>query len=258
MLKDEESAALRREIDRLKSDAASSGFPSMPGYTQAQIAELFIRYFSNLPGLIIQEMRHVLLKAKAQPSQELSRYLKDMISLSCAISPNGLQNYLKLEGIDSEIAEAGTALISSPGILFPEIDLIMYELENIERGDVMKSKSHTATYNINAPGGIVQTGDQSIANLLKINQNHKDDIVTALNNLEIAVNNLAELQNNSREEVIDLIKESVSEVSKTQPNKTRLKSFLNGITSTIQTCASLKPAYDALKTVLLPIGINLP
>jgi len=169
VVKDEESSALRREIDSLKSDAASRGFSSMPGHTQAQIAELFKRYFfSNLPRLIIREMRDVLLKAKPKPSQELSKELKDLIYGSCAISSNGFLNYLQLEDIDHTIAEAETAVISSSSRFFSEIDLIMNELENFERGEGMTSKSYTTNYNINAPGGIVQTGNHSTAIFLKL------------------------------------------------------------------------------------------
>lgn len=249
------TTALMGKRQQLLNDAASRGFPLTPGETQDQIKKLHENFHTNLPRLIIQEMRDVLLKAKPKPSPELAMELKKIV-LSYCISTNKLQSSLKFQGIDPAIAE--TAIIGSPEGFFTEIDLIMNELENIGKGDEMNLKSSTTNYHINAPGGIVQTGNHSTANLMTLNQNQQNDIIIALDHLKMAVNNVAEIQGDSKEEVIDLIEESKSEVLKTQPNKTRLKSFLTGIASGIQTCASLKPTYDASKTILLPFGITLP
>jgi len=76
--------------------------------------------------------------------------------------------------------------------------------------------------------------------------------------LEISLNNDVEMHGDMKVKAIDLIEESKSEVLKKEPNRNILKSFFSNMASLIQTCASLKPAYDALKTVLLPIGITLP
>lgn len=252
---DEQSGRLMRGIARLRDDAAERGCPLMPGDTQARITELYKEYYSNLPRLIIKEMRDVLLKAKPKPSPELSRYLKDIIS-SCSINLKDFRESLRYQNIDSAIAE--TVIISPPSRFFPEIDLIMKELEYLEKGEGMGSKSNITTFHINAPGGIVQTGGHSTAKLITINQNNKNDIIKALDSLRIEINNVADVQGYSKEEVINLIEESKIELSKAQPNSTRLKSFLNGIALVIKTSEILKPAYDVLKTVLLPIGITLP
>ena len=201
MVVDSGFAALMEKRGQLLNDAASRGFALMPGETHNQIKKLFENFHSNLPRLIIHEMRDVLLKAKPKPSPELAVGLKKLLSSYC-ISTNNLHNALKFQGIDPAIAE--TAIISAPERFFPEIDLIMNELENIEKGDEMKLKSSTTNYHINAPGGIVETGNHSGANLMVLN-NQQTDIITALNNLKISVNNAAEIQGNSKEEVIDLI-----------------------------------------------------
>jgi hypothetical protein len=252
---DEQSNKLMKENDRLGADAASRGFPSKPGDTQAQIKELYERHYSDLPRLIIQGMRDVLLKSKPKPSPELSKYLKDIVS-SHSINLNNFRDTLRFQNIDSAIAE--TVIISPPSRFFPEIDLIIKELENLKKGDRMGSESNITTLHINAPGVIVQTGDHSTAKLITINQTNMDDIIKALDSLRIEINNVADVQGYSKGEVINLIEESKIELSKAQPNSTRLKSFLSDIALVIQTSASLKPAYDVLKTVLLPIGITLP
>lgn len=255
IIADEQSDRLRRECGRLRADAARRGFPPMPGATQCQIKERHERYYSDLPRLIVQAMRDVLLKAKPKPSPELSKYLKDIIS-SYSINLKEFRESLRFENIDSAIAE--TVIISPPSRFFPEIDLIISELENLQKGDEMGSESNITTFHINAPGVIVQTGDHSTAKLITINQNNKNDIIKALDSLRIEINNVADVQGYSKEEVINLIEESNIELSKAQPNSTRLKSFLNGIALVIKTSEILKPAYDVLKTVLLPIGITLP
>lgn len=250
VLKDKESAALRREIDRLKSDAASRGFPSMPGHTQDQIKELYERCHSNLPLLIIQEMRDVLLKTKASPSQELSRELKDLLS-SYALSANGLKDSLRYEGISSALAD--TVMISQPNRFFPEIDLIMSELEILEKGDQV-----TTIYNINSSGGIVQTGDGSEAKIFNINNSDRDEILKIL---DLMANTLAiadDFKSHKKEEVKEILEEVKNEIGKYSPNRMRLTSLLYGFAMTVQSIASVKPAYEALKATALHIGINLP
>lgn len=62
----------------------------------------------------------------------------------------------------------------------------------------------------------------------------------------------------SKEEVLDLVKEGQTELEKAKPNGIRLRAILTAVATTIQTVGSLQPAYQALKTALLPLGILLP
>jgi hypothetical protein len=59
-------------------------------------------------------------------------------------------------------------------------------------------------------------------------------------------------------EVVAVVEETRSELLVDRPNRTKLQAFFSVITSTIQTLASAQPAYQALKTALLPFGVILP
>ena len=251
---DEQSAKLMREIDRLKSDAAARGFSSMPGHTQAQIKEFSERYYSDLPRLIIQGMRDALLKYKPKPSLELSKYLKDIIS-SYSISRNKLIEYLRFQNIDSAIGE--TVMISPPSRFFPEIDLIMRELKDHEKTDKMGSESDITTYNITAPGGIVQTGNNAMADNIVLNNDNKQELYKAIDIILNAMSNANDFHSCAIK-TKEMICEVRSEVEKAKPNGIRLRSLLFGIATGIQSLASMKPAYEALKAAALHIGINLP
>jgi hypothetical protein len=252
---DKQSERLLRDIAKLKADAGPRGFPSMTGDTQWQIKERHERYYSDLPRLIIQEMRDVLLKAKPKPSPELSKYLKDIVS-SPSISRNELIEYLRFQNIDSAVAE--TVIISSPSRFFSEIDLIIKEIENLEKGEGMGSETNITTYNINAPGGIVQTGNNAMAKNIVINNDNKQELYKAIDIIFNAISNANDFHSSAKEETKAMICEVKTEVEKPQPNGIKLKSLLFGIGTTIQSLASMKPAYEALKTAASVIGIHLP
>jgi hypothetical protein len=254
IIADEQSDRLMREIDRLRADAASRGFPLMPGDTQFQIKELYERYYSNLPGLMVQAMRDVLLKAKPKPSSELSRELKDMVLY--AISPNNIDKSLRFEGIDSDIAK--TVIISSPNRFLLEIDLIMRELVNLGKGEVIGSESYIKTYNINALGGIVQTGNNATAEIIVINEDNKEELYKAIGFILNVMSNANDFHRSAKEETKELIYEVKSEVEKPKPNGIKLRYLLFGIATTVQSLASMKPAYEALKTAASAMGIHLP
>lgn len=252
---DEQSDRLMREIDRLRADAASRGFPAMPGDTQWQIKERHERYYSDLPRLIIQEMRDVLLKAKIKLSPELSKELKDIIS-SHLTNFKELRESLRFKNIDSAITE--TVIISPPSRFFPEIDLIMKELEHLEKGEAMGSESNITTYNIKATGGIVQTGNNAMTEIVIINKDNKQELCKAIDIILNAMPYANDFHSSTKEETKEMIYEVKAEVEKPKPNGIKLRSLLFGIGTTVQSLASMKPAYEALKTAASAIGIHLP
>lgn len=227
MLVEGQGSKLRKEIERLTADAASSGFPSMAGHTQDQIRELYERYFYNLTLLIIQELRDVLLKAKPMPSQDLSIELMNILS-----------SYASTTDSDR---------------LFSEIDLIMRELDYTENKD-----QRTTIYNINSNRGIVQTGDTSKVKIININNSDRDELYKILDLMANILSKADDFKNHKIDEVNEVLDEVKDEISKNNPNRMRLSSLLIGFATTVQSIASVKPAYEALKAAALHIGIDLP
>jgi hypothetical protein len=54
-----------------------------------------------------------------------------------------------------------------------------------------------------------------------------------------------------------MVADSKAELAKPTPNKSKLAALLGGVAVTIQTVASLRPAYDAVKGALALLGIRL-
>ena len=85
----------------------------------------------------------------------------------------------------------------------------------------------------------------------------KQQIERALDAVEKALGEAAHTPFD-RAEISEMIQESRSELDKPAPNVSRLRSLMLGIATTIQTMASLRPAYDAIKGGLALVGVTLP
>lgn len=137
-----------------------------------------------------------------------------------------------------------------------EIGLFVHSLK-AKPANAVESKS--TIVNVYSPVGSIQTGNNSVAHVNQtIDVKTKGILSTALTNLA------AELAKPDctipfrKEDVIELVADSEQELKKENPNFTKLKGALSAIAGTVQTTASLKPAYDALKAACGLIGVNLP
>ncbi|GAN34602.1 MAG: hypothetical protein DYG83_17555 [Candidatus Brocadia sp. AMX2] len=88
------------------------------------------------------------------------------------------------------------------------------------------------------------------------------DVRTALTE---ALNQIAAILVNSnialpqpKAEIVELVGEGQQELKKKSPNLTKLRSLLSAVGGSIQTVASMKPAYETLKEALTFLGISLP
>ena len=135
-----------------------------------------------------------------------------------------------------------------------EIDLYTAGLERAMRD----AQQHRPTsVNVHGPVGILQTGDYSTASMtITLDDTSKKEIVTALETVEAAIRDLQDTPFD-KAELLELIRESKAEASEHQPKTTRLKGFLLGIATSIQSVAALRPAYETLKGALALIGVPL-
>lgn len=137
-----------------------------------------------------------------------------------------------------------------------EIDLFVAGLEQAARS----SQGGGAT-NVNIYGGqvgILQTGPSSTASMtLHLDSTSKQEIARTLDTVEKMLGEAAHTPFN-RAEISEMTRECKSELEKPEPNVSRLRSLMVGIATSIQTVASLRPAYDAIKGGLALIGVPLP
>jgi hypothetical protein len=136
-----------------------------------------------------------------------------------------------------------------------EVDLFVLGL----RHGVDRPGGATATVNaFLAPVSVVQTGANAVA-LIHVGSREREAIGRALTAIAEGITQAGgRLDGGDAGEVIELTEEVRAEVQKPQPNRLRLGALLTGLATAIQTTASLRPAYEALKAALALAGIPLP
>jgi hypothetical protein len=140
--------------------------------------------------------------------------------------------------------------------VYSEIDLLMARLE--QAASVAQNGGDTHVNIYGGQVGIVQTGASSTASMtVRLDSTSKQEIAKALDTVETALGKAAHAPFN-RAEISEMIRESKSELEKPGPNVSRLRSLMAGVATSIQTVASLRPAYDAIKGALALVGVTLP
>ena len=119
--------------------------------------------------------------------------------------------------------------------------------------------SLSGTYNFYGPVGAVQTGASAVANVVQTLSNEdRASLRTALAQVNAALDASSSIPEVKRAELTSIAIECRHEVDASNPNSMKLMALLVVLGTTIQTIASARPAYEALKAAVLPLGINLP
>jgi hypothetical protein len=138
-----------------------------------------------------------------------------------------------------------------------EIELFVISLKN--RAQVSKDQPEQTVFNIYSPVGAIQTGATAVAYVSQtIDTATRDKLLNVLRELEQRLETVDSLPKHPKHEIIELVKESETEVRKETPNSTKLRTILSAIATSIQTVADLRPAYEGLKEALMYFGITLP
>jgi len=138
---------------------------------------------------------------------------------------------------------------------FVEIDLYC---EDSGRTAMANEKQAAHSYNFYGTVGAVQTGGNAVSNIVQsLGADEKERLKQALREVQ------AELANSgvaagTREELEQVIQDSVVELDQPKPNGLKLTSLLNTVGQTIQTLSAAPQAYQLLKSAVLPFGITLP
>ncbi|MEW6337800.1 MAG: hypothetical protein AB1625_10440 [Acidobacteriota bacterium] len=114
--------------------------------------------------------------------------------------------------------------------------------------------ARSTTYNFYSPIGLVVTGEHAQVAVQHIAE-HRAAILGALDQVRELVSQSTEGQTS---QIIEVVSELADEVNKEQPNPIKVSGALAGVASSIQTLASLQPAYEILKSAASLIGIQLP
>jgi hypothetical protein len=260
----EQNARLREEIERIKADMSAHGV-LRSGTTLKRITDICVDAVKTRGQIAWQTYYRFLTTAGISYSNSLANELKDLVSYHLPEKLGDLKGYVKqhtdLLGspnlFDRLAHELDTARVATLAKMGTEIDLFVHSLHKKEQ---MKRQGSGATVvNIYSPVGSIQTGDYTIAHVSQ----HLDVDVRAT--LTEALNQIAAMLADSnislpqpKTEIVELIDEGEQELKKENPNLTKLRSLLSAVGGSIQTVASMKPAYETLRQALIFLGISLP
>ena len=209
--------------------------------------QVFIRVMSSLR---VQRTETLAIELKNEIENYSPQVLDDLTQI--------MDRYTRNIGI-AEPKSLSSAWGHAMRKVYAEIDLFICLQPEKAKGKEEQVEFLKNVIYVNSPVGFIQIGTGSTANVTQIlGSQEQEALVLALDIIKKNVANMQELPNHSKEEIQELIEESLTEVKKPKPNVKRLQSILTGIATTIQTIGSLQPAYQTLKAALLPLGILLP
>lgn len=178
---------------------------------------------------------------------EFNRYLQDSIAeLSAKLSQ---QPQIDSAHIDMSQGRARTLLAKKHEL---EIDIYLDSLRGA-------ADHRPVTQQYNFYGAVVQTGASACANVVQtFGSQEKEAIISALSSIRQELHALVEIAESQRDDIAEIIDDTISELRAEKPNNSRVRALLTSVAATVQTAASVQPAYQALKQALLALGIPLP
>jgi len=214
----------------------------------------------ELRALIVwHNLQRVLSHAGVLPSETLADELKEAVSkYADAIFT---EPHSRMERLVDRIGSSYRPSLKDPHEralrkVHAEIDLYVLELNRRKESQSVQSNAGLV---FNAPVGAVLTGPNATANVFQtITQQDRDALLTAVDLLKKGLVSVEQLPAHPKEEIVELVEEAEIEIPKSKPNNTRLLSIFMTVAQAIQTVGSLRPAYDALRTALIPFGVQLP
>ena len=254
----ERDKQLERDILLIQNDAAMRGMGTSTAFVEA-LYDACARDVELRAHIVWNNLMKVLSRAGVVASPTLSADLKLAMSryeqAIYAEPAERLSNNARAAGLqprESLINAAAHAVHK----VHAEIDLFVLGLEQQRQADKNRPE---ATFNFYSPVGAVQTGPNASAQVFQnITPQDREALLGAISLLRQELVSVTSLPACPKEEIVELVEEAEIETKKAKPNSSKLLGMFTVIAQAIQTVASLKPAYDALKAALLPFGVMLP
>lgn len=239
---EERREQLQREIILVQNQATMHG-AGRSGRVMVQVTDLCAHDIEIRTLIVWQTLRRVISETGIVPSEAVAQDLKDLVtSYRSAITavPSELVNRVVTNiGIRSE-QSLDNALDKAMRKVTSEIDLFVLSLLRRAEAKDQQAGSPQPVFNIYSPVGGIQTGPSATANVVQtLAPQDKEALIKALDLVRAALSDVDDLPANPKGDVIELVAEAESEVGKSSPNQTRLRSILATMASAIQTVGSL-------------------
>jgi hypothetical protein len=260
----EQNTRLQAEIGRIRAEMAARGVLNS-GMTLQRVAQACANAARDRGQLAWQILFRFVTTTGVRYHDGLADDLKALVSEFLPPTLVDLKGYpiheAKRLGNEKATAQLVQIVESARTVALAkiknEIDLFTVSLNSRQAMSVEKTDAQV--FNIYSPVGSIQTGANAVAYVTQIiDASTKERLNDALAAVEEALATIDELPTHPKAEIIEIVREAKTEVAKAEPNATKLRSLLGTTATAIQTVASMKPAYELLKTGLAYLGIALP
>lgn len=257
---DERRDSLRHEIANLKAEYGMRGVLYGTPYLQA-VKQRVASEFKIRAKIAWQTWARALATQHSIPLADLRSILISEIERPLrtdADSSDVAEHYYDAKRLASALGEPSDTLVrmqqQAVEQVTAEIDFAILEATKAQ-----PTGADTATFNIYAPIGVLQTGSGSTASVQQnIGVAERDTILRSLDAVQAALSAVKDLATQDREQIEEVVVEVRNELAKPQPNPLRVRGALTGIATTIQTLGSAAGAYTLVKGALALLGVHLP
>lgn len=130
------------------------------------------------------------------------------------------------------------------------------EVAAVGRGEQLPA-GRAAILNFHGPVGAVQTGAHATAHVSMAGADG-ERLRAAVEAFVRAVEENSEIASERREQALDLLNDVATATKAAKPNAPKIAALLSGVGTVVRTVGSLRPAYEALRSVATVIGFHLP
>ncbi|MDH3566838.1 MAG: hypothetical protein OEM61_05710 [Desulfobacteraceae bacterium] len=243
---------LRTELNMIKTKMAVQGGLGS-GATLVRITDLCARAVNNRAHLIWHTLYRFITTTGVNYSDELSSELKALTAHELPEDLPDFKDYIKntikilnapktAEKLLDQLDNARDHALNKIGT---EIDLFVQSLK--KKSELSETGVESPIFNMYSPAGPIQTIDGKLGRQL----------INALDAIKSGINQLQDLPEHPKSEIVDIIVDCCTELEKAKPNITKLRSLLTTVGMLIQNHHSLKSGYDVLKQELTYLGISL-
>jgi hypothetical protein len=251
--------SLARETRNIQERMSSRGV-LMSSMTVTQITDLTCLELRTRAHVAWDTFQRVLsdtgVSLSPQLAVELTSWLDSFINSSFQSLARHLEQAVNNLGIGWEITPLQDEAAAVKREFAARADLLVAVLE--KRAPSGTGSAPTVMHFYGTVGA-VQTGAVSSATVSQhIGTADLTALATAVERLADEVGAAADLQADAQAELQEVLADIRQELARQKPNSIRLRQLAMGAATAIQTTASLRPAYEALRTALAPLGILLP
>ena len=129
-----------------------------------------------------------------------------------------------------------------------------FYVDEMRRTEERQDAGTTPGMVFNASVGAVQTGAFSTAHV-SLSGPDADRFVAALEDLKGSIAENTEIQTEQREQAEELADDLLNAVKADKPNPPRIGALFGGLAQTINTVASLRPAWETARDAAIAIGL---